>query len=70
MAVAVATAALTLALTSATGVAAGAGPAPTSSSVEPVAPKLTALHFPGPFVPLQLVAASGARLGPRHRRTP
>ncbi len=59
MAVAVATAALTLALTSATGVAAGAGPAPTSSSVEPVAPKLSALHFPGPFVPLQLVAASG-----------
>ncbi len=59
-AAAVATAALALSLTSAAAVSpAGAASPRTASSVEPVAPKLTALHFPGRFVPLQLVAASG-----------
>jgi hypothetical protein len=61
--VAVATAAFTLALTW-VGASPAVGPAwaasaLTSRGVEPVASKLTALHFPGPFVPLQLVAASG-----------
>ncbi len=49
-----------LVLTSITGVTPTAVAAtPASSSVEKVAPKLTALHFRGPFVPLQVVAASG-----------
>ncbi len=56
----VALSALALVLASMTGVApAAAASTPTSSSVEPVTPELTALHFPGPFVPLQLAAASG-----------
>jgi hypothetical protein len=49
-----------LVLASTTGVApAAVASTPASSSVEKVAPKLTALHFRGPFVPLQVVAASG-----------
>jgi hypothetical protein len=57
---AVAAAASALCLTAAAAVRpGGAESARTSSSVESVPPKVSALRFPGPFVPLQLAASSG-----------